>query len=64
MGGGLGSKEDNLFKFKRVFNKSSTTVFSIGRKIYNKESYDFLSELNESTCNRIKDENFFPKYRG
>lgn len=59
LGGGLGSKEDSLFKFKRNFNPKSSTTFKIGRKIYNEKLYTKLSEISQ-----FSDENFFPKYRG
>lgn len=35
LGGGLGSKEDSLFEFKKAFNKNSNTYFYVGRKIFN-----------------------------
>lgn len=64
LGGGLGSKEDSLYKFKKVFNKNSDTYFSIGRKIFNQEKYDEL--VNIRKYNKSFDENtsFFPIYRG
>ncbi|RHB49232.1 GNAT family N-acetyltransferase, partial [Exiguobacterium sp. AM39-5BH] len=50
LGGGLGSKEDNLYKFKKVFNKKSKTVFKIGKKIFLHDAYSHLVDLrtNES----------------
>jgi len=61
LGGGVGSGEDNLFKFKRAFYKlDDLPRFHIGKKIYNIEKYE---ELVSTRCN-IKDENYFPKYRG
>lgn len=63
LGGGLGSKEDSLYKFKKPFNKNSETYFSIGKKVFNQEKYDGLTKLrlqeNEDDCNTI----FFPRYR-
>lgn len=52
-GGGLeDSKEDNLFKFKREFGKEIGD-FYIGKRIHNKEVYDYLIDKweneNEST---------------
>lgn len=60
MGGGVGSGEDSLFKFKRAFYKGDLNRFYIGKKIFNQEKYDELLSL------RIEVENpgYFPKYRG
>lgn len=59
LGGGLGSKEDSLYKFKRNFNPKSITNFHIGKKIINKEKYEELSSSVE-----VKTDDYFPKYRG
>lgn len=63
LGGGLGSKEDSLFSFKKAFNKSSDTHFSIGRKIFDEDKYDELVKMRK--YNEGFDENirFFPRYR-
>lgn len=58
LGGGLGSKEDNLYKFKKSFTKCEDTSFFIGKKVFNQEAYEHLCSLNDGT-----DENFFPRYR-
>jgi hypothetical protein len=63
LGGGLGSKEDSLFKFKKAFNKNSETYFSIGRKIFNQEKYDELIEIRLQEDEFETDTTFFPKYR-
>lgn len=64
LGGGLGSKEDNLFKFKAAFNRNSDLKFSIGKLVADNEVYqqlvDIRSELDPSF--NIKS-NFFPLYR-
>ncbi|XMB72264.1 GNAT family N-acetyltransferase [Mycoplasmatota bacterium WC30] len=63
LGGGLGSEEDNLYKFKKAFNKNSETRFSIGKKIFNQKKY---KELMEIRAYDVLDENkrdFFPEYR-
>lgn len=60
LGGGVGSGEDSLFKFKRAFYRGELNRFYIGKKIYDQEKYDML--LNFRT--EIKNPNFFPKYRG
>ena len=60
LGGGVGSGEDSLFKFKRAFYKGELNHFFIGKKIYNQEKYDELLNLREE----IGRTGFFPKYRG
>ena len=42
LGGGVGSGEDCLFKFKRSFFKGDLKKFYIGNKIYNVERYNEL----------------------
>jgi lipid II:glycine glycyltransferase (peptidoglycan interpeptide bridge formation enzyme) len=63
LGGGLGSREDGLYKFKKAFNKNSETYFSIGKKIFNQEKYDELTKKQLEKNNEIVDESFFPQYR-
>ena len=60
LGGGVGSCEDNLFKFKRAFNRGELNHFFVGKKIYDPEQYDRLVSLRTD----IRDEGYFPKYRG
>lgn len=63
LGGGLGGKEDSLYKFKKVFNKKSDSEFKIGKKIFIEDIY------NELVAERIKTKkdislDYFPQYRG
>lgn len=59
MGGGVGSGEDNLFKFKKSFyRKDDLCRFYIGKKVYLQDKYDELLALREPT-----NSNYFPKYR-
>lgn len=58
LGGGVGSGEDSLFKFKRAFYKGDLNRFYIGRKIYNQAKYDELLAMRPHT-----DSSYFPKYR-
>ena len=60
LGGGVGSGEDSLFKFKRAFYKGELNHFYIGNKIYNQEKYDELLKLRSE----IENPGYFPKYRG
>ena len=59
LGGGVGSREDSLYKFKSAFNRKETKQFAIGKKIFLKDVYDELSAMKNSDLN----ENFFPVYR-
>lgn len=63
LGGGLGSQEDNLFKFKKAFNKNSDTKFSIGRKIFDQDKYNELITIREKAGNFDENSTFFPLYR-
>lgn len=59
LGGGVGSGEDNLYKFKKAFYRNDDVRrFYIGKKIFNQEKYDELLKMRETT-----DRDFFPKYR-
>lgn len=60
LGGGVGSGEDSLFKFKKAFYRGEDLkTFCIGKKIFNKEKYEELVTLRE----KLPESNFFPKYR-
>ena len=58
LGGGVGSGEDSLFKYKRAFYKGDLNHFHIGKKIFDQERYDCLLEKREPI-----ESGFFPKYR-
>lgn len=61
LGGGVGSGEDSLFKFKRAFYKGDLHRFYIGRKVFDPDVYQ---ELTMMRGEEIKNVNFFPIYRG
>ncbi|MBW8308810.1 MAG: GNAT family N-acetyltransferase [Candidatus Paracaedibacteraceae bacterium] len=63
LGGGLGSKEDSLFKFKKAFNKNSETYFSIGKKIFDLDKYNELLRIRSEEERFTNDNQFFPAYR-
>lgn len=64
LGGGVGSGEDNLYKFKAAFNRNSNCQFSIGKLIIDKEKYKFLTDLRADKDESFnKDSSFFPVYR-
>ena len=60
LGGGVGSAEDSLFKFKRAFYRGELCRYHIGKKVFNNKIYQNL------ICKRldIKNASFFPEYRG
>lgn len=64
LGGGIGSNEDSLYKFKAAFNRTSDYQFSIGKQIFNQNIYDSLvKERTMLDINFDKDSTFFPLYR-
>ena len=64
LGGGVGSGEDNLYKFKAAFNKNSDYQFSIGEEIFDQEKYDELVALRAKQDLDFNPESkFFPLYR-
>jgi len=58
LGGGVGSEEDSLFKFKRAFYKGELNRFHIGKRIFDRQRYDELTAMRPPT-----ESGFFPKYR-
>jgi hypothetical protein len=64
LGGGVGSGEDNLYKFKAAFNKVSDYQFSIGKQIFDQQKYDQLVKIRrESDPNFDETSQYFPLYR-
>lgn len=64
LGGGVGSGEDSLYKFKAAFNRNSDYQFSIAKHIYDHNLYGQLVEeraKNDEFFNR--ESTFFPLYR-
>ena len=59
LGGGVGSKEDSLFKFKSSFNRNERLRFAIGKKVFMSEAYHELTEMKHSG----ESGGFFPGYR-
>jgi len=64
LGGGLGSREDSLYQFKKGFNKNSNTYFCIGKKIFDREKYDELIKIRKQDQSFDENNLFFPVYRG
>lgn len=64
LGGGVGSGEDSLYKFKAAFNRNSDCHFSIGQEVFNIGMYNQLIDWRkEKEPNFICDASFFPAYR-
>lgn len=64
LGGGVGSGEDSLFKFKAAFNRNSDYRFSIGKLIVDQKKYDMLVKLRkDKDPNFNPSSSFFPLYR-
>lgn len=64
LGGGVGSGEDGLYKFKAAFNRNSNCLFSIGKEIFDSEKYEELIEERASSDIEFNHESkFFPLYR-
>ncbi|MDD6647455.1 MAG: GNAT family N-acetyltransferase [Firmicutes bacterium] len=59
LGGGVGSEEDSLFKFKKAFyRKDDLDRFYIGKKIFLVKEYKELINIKN-----IENTNYFPQYR-
>lgn len=64
LGGGVGSGEDNLYKFKAGFNRASDYQFSIAKHIFNHSIYnELVAERTSRDENFDKESTFFPLYR-
>lgn len=64
LGGGVGSGEDSLFKFKRAFYKGELNHFYIGKKVFDPDVYQELTMMRETSGETIENVNYFPVYRG
>lgn len=64
LGGGLGSGEDSLYKFKAAFNRNSNYRFSIGKLIVDDNKYNELVRIRQSKDPDFNpDSQYFPLYR-
>lgn len=64
LGGGVGSGEDNLYKFKSAFNRNSDYQFSIGKEIFDDMKYEeLIRNRAEKDCHFDRESPFFPLYR-
>lgn len=63
MGGGVGSGQDSLYKFKKAFNRGDDVEFCIGKKIFDEETYQKLMDFRMKENEFEKDSHYFPIYR-
>lgn len=64
LGGGVGSGEDSLYKFKAAFNRNSDCRFSIGKWIIDDNKYAELVKIRKNCDSGFsEDSEFFPLYR-
>lgn len=66
LGGGVGSKEDSLFAFKKAFMRNAENYqrFFIGKKVFLLDEYsNLLSLAKASRSFDCSDQAFFPEYR-
>ncbi|EIZ00434.1 hypothetical protein HMPREF1080_01482 [Bacteroides fragilis CL05T12C13] len=64
LGGGVGSGNDNLYRFKKSFNRNFTNQYSIGKIIYDMAFYNQLVTFcKDYDSNFNMESSFFPLYR-
>ncbi|WP_127347779.1 lipid II:glycine glycyltransferase FemX [Pseudidiomarina mangrovi] len=63
LGGGVGTKEDSLFKFKKSFTKADPVTFSLLTKVFDEQVYAELVNSRIENANLDTESNYFPKYR-
>lgn len=63
LGGGVGSGETPLYKFKAAFNRNSDCQFSIGKLIVDESYYQTLVDMRVNDYSFNPDSQFFPLYR-
>lgn len=63
LGGGVGSGEDPLYKFKASFNRNSNYRFAIGKTIIDETAYNELLHLRGFSEEEMSQIGYFPQYR-
>lgn len=64
LGGGVGSGEDGLYRFKAAFNRNSDYQFSIGKEIFDQDKYnELVASRAEQDPGFSMGSHFFPLYR-
>ncbi|HHV71641.1 MAG TPA: GNAT family N-acetyltransferase [Clostridia bacterium] len=64
LGGGYESPYDDLYRFKKGFNREGSSSFFVGSRIDNRKIYDLLVQKRLAWGKELKQPNFFPLYRG
>ncbi len=60
LGGGVGSSEDSLFRFKKAFFRlDELSRFHIGKKVFDSQKNQMLVDMRQNPS----ESSFFPKYR-
>lgn len=62
LGGGVGSGNDGVLRFKQTFCKSGGGRFYVGRRVFLEEAYGKLCSLADDE-GRLNSNGFFPAYR-
>ena len=62
LGGGVGSGEDSLFRFKKGFSKQ-LHPFATWRWVLDESTYDELCRRRDESRGAVRDQDFFPRYR-
>ena len=62
LGGGYGSEDDGIYRYKKSFAPNGIYDFYIGKKIFDKEIYEKLVNIRQQN-EKIENTNFFPLYR-
>lgn len=63
LGGGLHSREDNLYHFKKAFHTGPPALYSIGKKCFHQKLYDELVSIRAKEEDFDFNSLFFPLYR-
>lgn len=64
LGGGLGSSKDDLYKFKKAFNRQADLEFAVGRRIFSPACFNALVEIRKKReADFDANAAFFPLYR-
>ena len=63
LGGGYGSDDDGIFKYKKSFAPNGIVDFYVGKKVFNEKVYNKLIEMRKQEKNFDENSKFFPLYR-
>lgn len=63
LGGGVGSEEDPLYKFKAAFNRNSNCHFAVGKSVIDNDEYNSLLRIRNFSSDDVSSISYFPQYR-